>query len=1740
MLPVSQISAAQLSSPGSARRRLTMVAGVSLLALSASPALATPGTGGLGVMDDVDGDPGEYGQIISGTITDDIQGGNGGNGPSNESNLASGVYLASLPGQAGVNGGGDGGDSGVAMLDIAGGGGGGGQAARLGTDDVTVSAGVTVGGGSGGNGGSGTYPAAGAYGGSAIYGWDLTSDSTTTLTNHGSILGGNGGNGGDSSNVEESGGSGGGGGEAISVSYATIVNQGIIAGGDAGDGGSIQTTASQAGDGGTGISANSSTIVNTGTITGGDGGDGRGGDAGWAISGADLVIRNAGYIGVGANGTAGFSGAGGENDLAIYFRTGVNRLVLGSDMPEDGITGAVSGMGLNSIETLELGGALNGGSTTSSFNVSKIGDDAQYRGFEYFEKTGDSVWTLTGSGDQEWTILAGELRGDTNSLQGNLTNNSLVTFDQDFEGTYSGNMTGNGVLAKEGSGEVTLDGSNNQAGGIRLEEGTLDIANSSAFSNGAPLEVNGGTLQLNDLGVTVSSLSGTGGTIDLGAGSYMFGGGLSVDQEEDTTFAGDIIGGPAGIDSLSLTKRGDGKLTLTGTNTYAGNTVLQAGTLSVSSDDNLGGADSHLVFNADAQALLPPTLEVTQSFTTERDILSVTGIGAISVAADQTFTMNSNIGGGWLQKAGGGTWRLTGDGDYGLATLEIFDGRVEVDGANLDWGNTYTVGAFSFDGRGGDLAELFVINDSWLSTDFLIIGNSTSTARVLVDGQDSWIQAQSIDVGMGDPDTVAYLTLANGGTATAYWGAIGLGGFYQTSAGILTIGAEVGDPLDPAAAVGAGNLDVDKVVFYTPSSRVVFNHTDQDYDFDVALESDSQGQGKQLGEGYIDHYAGVTSLTGDSSGFGGQTNVYGGTLRVENTLGGHVVVDGGTLGGSGQLLGDVTVNSGSIAPGSSPGTLSIGGDLNLTALSSLSFELGDPNGVAGVDNDLIEVAGDLVLDGTLNVSDAGGFGEGLYRLINYGGTLTDNGLEVGIVPGPYSSDYMEVQTAIDGEVNLLVSTVEYYLWDGANYTGDGTINGGNGTWTALDTNWTIPDGSYNGVYAQDLLLIFAGDAGTVTVDNSDGAVTLAKGVQFAVDGYEVTGDAITLQGDNTFRVGDGTQGGAGFVATIGNELTGSGSLEKTDLGTLVLTGPNSYTGGTTVTHGTLVADAGSLASGDVELGLNGTLRINQQEYGTSAHSFSGTGHFAKLGESVLTVTGDSSAFAGSGMVEEGGLMLDGSLGGSLALQDGTWLGGNGTAGDVTLADGALVTPGNSIGTLNAASMTFEAGSTYLIELNDGGYVAGVNNDLIDLTGAGTINGGTLHMTPENGTDDGTTYLPGGTYTVLTADGGVTGEFDDLIDDFAFLSFDHSYDANFVYVTSHVSEPGFCLEGMSANQCATGNGVYSLDSSDLFVAVLQLSEAEAPVALDQLSGEVHVSAAAALMEDSRYPRETALSRARATAGEGVSLWAQGFGAWGHWNGSGNTARLERSKGGAFMGVDAAVGSQARIGIMGGYSETDMTLDAHNSSADAESWHLGLYGGAQWGAIALRLGGNYSWHDLDVQRDVAFTGFEDSLSSTYDARTAQVFGELAYRLELKGAAVEPFANLAWVDMTSDAFTEKGGVAALSVQKMDFDRAWSTLGLRGDAQLSQQDGGLTLTASAGWLHGFGGDAPLSRYSFAGGDTYRIAGIPLAEDTAVLDAALKLGLTDDVQFDLGYSGRFGSDFTDHAVKATLVIGLQ
>ncbi|WP_425961101.1 autotransporter outer membrane beta-barrel domain-containing protein [Rhizobium nepotum] len=614
-----------------------------------------------------------------------------------------------------------------------------------------------------------------------------------------------------------------------------------------------------------------------------------------------------------------------------------------------------------------------------------------------------------------------------------------------------------------------------------------------------------------------------------------------------------------------------------------------------------------------------------------------------------------------------------------------------------------------------------------------------------------------------------------------------------------------------------------------------------------------------------------------------------------------------------------------------------------------------------------------------------------------------------------------------------------------------------------------------------------------------------------------------------------------------------GSLEKVGTGTLTLTGNNTYTGGTVISDGTLqVGDGGTSGSivGDVQ--NDGTLTFNRSNDVALGGVISGAGAIRQIGAGRTELTGDSSAFAGSTAIEAGTLAVNGLLGGTLDVGSGGRLQGTGTVGTTTVS--GTIAPGNSIGTLTVnGDITFEAGSVYDVEVDAAG-----QTDLIHALGTATINGGTVNVAAGTGT-----YGTSTRYTILTADAGRSGTFAGATTDLAFLDPLLGYDAQNAYLNFVRNGTSFGSIGQTSNEAEVGRGVESTgEGNTLYDATLNSTVDQARSTFGVLSGEIHASVVSGLLDDSRFVRDAINNRLRAAfetpqitsvpvlgfveeknsrtidqpepaAYNGI--WASSYGSWGSIDGDGNAARMKRSTGGFIAGVDGLVTDDWRLGVLAGYSHSSFKVDGRSSSASVDSYHLGVYGGTQWGQLSFRSGLAYSWNEIDSDRHIVSDAFGGTVNGDYRAGTTQVFGELAYAMKAGDLAFEPFANLAYVNVHTSGFTEQGGAAALSIDGQSNDLTFSTFGMRASTDFLISDVKASARGMIGWRHAYGDVTPGLSQAFAGGDVFSIAGVPVARDAAVLEAGLDFAVTPSATVGVSYQGQLAADARDHSVKAQL-----
>jgi autotransporter-associated beta strand protein len=267
-----------------------------------------------------------------------------------------------------------------------------------------------------------------------------------------------------------------------------------------------------------------------------------------------------------------------------------------------------------------------------------------------------------------------------------------------------------------------------------------------------------------------------------------------------------------------------------------------------------------------------------------------------------------------------------------------------------------------------------------------------------------------------------------------------------------------------------------------------------------------------------------------------------------------------------------------------------------------------------------------------------------------------------------------------------------------------------------------------------------------------------------------------------------TGGNYAFVSTTGNEITGAATLSKSGAGTLLLYGPNSYSGGTTLNGGTLAlghADAIG-ASGTISFG-GGTLQSSEmntadysarfsnaasQQYKIDSNGQSVTlasnltssgGSFTKLGNGTVTLTG-ANTYSGATLVSAGKLLVNGSLANSaVTVGSGGTLGGGGSLGStVTVQSGGVLSPGNSPGALAAAALDLEAGSTTFMQVIGSGSAAGTagtNYDQIQIaTSGGLTYGGTLNLEFGNGSS----FANGTSFDLFAFSGSPVGHFSSVV------------------------------------------------------------------------------------------------------------------------------------------------------------------------------------------------------------------------------------------------------------------------------------------------------------------------------------------------------------------------------------------
>lgn len=545
-----------------------------------------------------------------------------------------------------------------------------------------------------------------------------------------------------------------------------------------------------------------------------------------------------------------------------------------------------------------------------------------------------------------------------------------------------------------------------------------------------------------------------------------------------------------------------------------------------------------------------------------------------------------------------------------------------------------------------------------------------------------------------------------------------------------------------------------------------------------------------------------------------------------------------------------------------------------------------------------------------------------------------------------------------------------------------------------------------------------------------------------------------------------------------------------------------------------------------------------------------------------------------------------------SIKAGGTLGGNGTLGQTEILSGGHISPGDGdIGTLTLKRyLNFVGESFYDVDISGDGH-----SDLLNVEGKTTIsNQATVQVTaldPQTSYQTGQTYRilnSAGGIDGQFASAVSKSAFLDV----ALTQSANAVDLNIAQKDSggnpgnpenpnpgnpenpgtpenpgNPENPGagnpgsgtpgiFQTVAMTGNQWNTAGALSTLTQSGpslaLYNSLLMLSAPEARDAFNQLSGEAYPSVqstliagasqvfnvlnqrmAGSLDNDTLSIPPLAMSFAQSPAPQNNGVWGQTFGSWVRTDGNSNTGKMDGNTAGFLLGADRKLDSHnVRVGGFFGYSRGNYDVDSRRSSTDIDNYHLGLYAAARQDAFSLRGSLGYTWHKIDAERRVDFSGYSDRLSANYDANSLLAFTEAGYRFGRPEQNIEPFVNLSYVRLSTDDFKESGGAAALSVRNDTVDTFYSTLGARAVAELPKN---VSLYGSLGWQHAYGDKKASSRMAFAGSEGFTSEGNPVDKDMLVGDAGISVKLPRSLTLDVGYKGQVGSDTRINAVNANL-----
>ena len=900
-------------------------------------------------------------------------------------------------------------------------------------------------------------------------------------------------------------------------------------------------------------------------------------------------------------------------------------------------------------------------------------------------------------------------------------------------------------------------------------------------------------------------------------------------------------------------------------------------------------------------------------------------------------------------------------------------------------------------------------------------------------------------------------------------------------------------------------------------------------------------KGLTITQGYADGGDG-----GDTEGFAGDAGTGGGGGGLG--AGGAIFVDSAAT----VTLTDVTIEE-STAEGGDGGQY------------DSSVTLGGGGGGGGLGGDGGVGAGDNTLEGGGGGGGGVGGDGGDSIFFGGGGGGGEDG-QGGVGDGPPTTrDGLGTDSGGGGSFSTnggtgtgLAGTGGDGVVDGAGGGGGGGVGGLDGDDGTSGNGGDGGDGGYGGGgggSAANSSSGSAGDGGTFGGGGGagEGAAQAGDG---GFGGGGGGGNDTAVGGDGGFGGGGGAGVLEGFGGSYGGDADATGGGGGAALGGAIFVnqGGTLILNNTSISESELIAGEGAGTAGDgsakgESIFLNGSDLTLQADSGethtisqTISDSFLETGissNVTKAGAGTVILNGDQD-YNGLTTVNDGTLLINGSILGDVLVSSGTLGGDLTTSGSIFSAD--RLAAGNSIGTMTTGGDLFSFG-TLEVEIAAGGNTPGVHNEFYDVGGTANLTGGNIEVSGLAGE-----YVDGTQYTFLTAGSGIVGT--PTISDTLFF-FDATLDST--------SSPGSLIVQINAN----GNSLQAVSATALQQAIAQHLEyvnpspttdfldvlnaligsgpANTRQGLNEISGQIYPTMVTAQLQQTSYNLSMLRSQLAVLppCGNSDTLlgWVRGFSLSGDTDtDSYGASGFDMSTSGTEIAFRNCVAENATIGGFVNLATSDVRLNDVNQFAKIDTTMFGATLQVSGPKLYSLLIGGVGIQDYEVTRQFTFIDPGRQTRSDFGGNQAFAYIEQGMQLRTAAGLIQPFVALQGIYHNQERFLEDGPNSfSLDLRGNSI----STESLRGLLGISFRgpvgSAPVMMNIQAAWMHEYLDAAQeFSSHSYwqelfnDQTTQVQILGNDVGRDFAILGAGInwqatkRLGLIADYQHQISSAQRF------------------